>query len=103
MTRSSGNGSALGWIAAAVLLYFVVSVPFASERDVALSAMATGSLIAAVTLLVAAWAWMLHSAVKGAPEGAARYRRWAWLVVLFLVGLGVDARHLDDRGCPRCC
>ena len=90
MTRSSGRALGLGWIATAILLYFVASVPFiATDPDGELSGMATGSLIAAVAFLVAAWAWMLHSAVKGAPEGAVRYRRWAWLVVLFLVGLGV--------------
>ena len=85
MTGSSGRASVLVWIA--ILLYLVVSVPFVASGELAMSVMATGSLIAAVTFLVAAWAWMLYSAVKGAPEGARRLRTWAWLVVLFLVGL----------------
>ena len=87
MTGSSGRASVLVWIAAAILLYFVVSVPYIASGVLAMPVMATVSLIAAVTFLVAAWAWMLYSAVKGAPERARRFRTWAWLVVLFLVGL----------------
>jgi hypothetical protein len=78
----------LAWVAAAILLYVLVSYPaLLNPRGVVLSALALGSLFTAVTLLIAAWAWMLVRASTSDPRVARRLWVGAALLIAFLAAL----------------